>query len=110
LPQPHFLYFAIKYDTGANDRALALSIAQQRMERLRRTPFTDATLNTASSTESYTSAGHPFTILTTIGGTAELKVITVQVTPTSWQQQMGKHSRHNNFPTVDSFRLACIAK
>ena len=73
--------FAIKYDTGANDRALALSIAQQRMERLRRTPFTDATLNTASSTESYTSAGHPFTILTTIGGTAELKVITVQVTP-----------------------------
>jgi Tfp pilus assembly protein PilV len=73
--------FAIKYDTGANDRALALSIAQQRMERLRRTPFTDATLNTASSTESFTSAGHPYTILTTIGGSAELKVITVRVTP-----------------------------
>jgi len=73
--------FAIKYDTGANDRGLALSIAQQRMERLRRTLFTDATLNTASSTESFTSAGHPFTILTTIGGSAQLKVITVQVTP-----------------------------
>ena len=73
--------FAIRYDTGANDRALALSIAQQRMERLRRTLFTDATLNTASSTESFTSAGHPYTILTTIGGSAELKLITVRVTP-----------------------------
>jgi Tfp pilus assembly protein PilV len=73
--------FAIKYDTGANDRAIALAIAQQRMERLRRTDFTDAALNTASSTESYTSAGHPYTILTTIGGSAVLKVITVQVTP-----------------------------
>jgi len=73
--------FAIRYDTGANDRALALSIAQQRMERLRRTLFSDATLNTASSTESFTSGGHPYTILTTIGGSAELKVITVRVTP-----------------------------
>jgi Tfp pilus assembly protein PilV len=73
--------FAIKYDTGANDRAIALAIAQQRMERLRRTDFTDASLNTASSTESYTSGGHPYTILTTIGGSAVLKVITVQVTP-----------------------------
>ncbi len=79
--------FAIKYNSGANDRALALAVAQQRMERLRRTRFNDASLNTATSTESYTSAGRPYTIVTTIcstsdcGGSAVLKVITVQVTP-----------------------------
>jgi len=85
--------FAVKYDTGANDRAIALAIAQQRMERLRSTRFTDATLNTARSTESYTSARHPYTIVTTIcstsdcGGSAVLKVITVQVTPAAASSQ-----------------------
>ncbi len=79
--------FAVTYDTGANDRAIALAIAQQRMERLRRTRFSDATFSTPSLTESYSSAGHPYTIVTTVcstsdcGGSATLKVITVQVTP-----------------------------
>jgi Tfp pilus assembly protein PilV len=73
--------FAIKYDSGANDRALSLTIAQQRMERLRRADFTDASLNIGTSTASFTSAGHPYTIVTTIGGSAVLKVITVQVKP-----------------------------
>jgi Tfp pilus assembly protein PilV len=82
--------FAIKYDTGANDRALSLAIAQQRMERLRRTDFTDAALNTGSSTASYTSAGHPYTIVTTVGGSAALKVITVQVTPAAASSKRAK--------------------
>jgi Tfp pilus assembly protein PilV len=73
--------FAIKYDSGANDRALSLTIAQQRMERLRRADFTDASLNIGTSTASFTSAGHPYTIVTTIGGSALSKVITVQVKP-----------------------------
>jgi Tfp pilus assembly protein PilV len=68
--------FAIKYDSGANDRALSLTIAQQRMERLRRADFTDASLNIGTSTASFTSAGHPYTIVTTIGGSALSKVIT----------------------------------
>lgn len=85
--------FAVKYDTGANDRAMALALAQQRMERLRSTRFTDAILHTASSTESYLSAGHPYTIVTTIcstsgcGGSAELELITVQVTPAAASSQ-----------------------
>ena len=85
--------FAIRYNTGANDRALALAVAQQRMERLRRTRFSDASLSTAASTESFTSAGHPYTIATTIcstsacGGSAVLKVITVQVTPQATDSQ-----------------------
>jgi Tfp pilus assembly protein PilV len=85
--------FAVKYDTGANDRAIALAIAQQRMERLRKTRFSDAIFATPSLTESYTSAGHPYTIVTTIcstsdcGGSAVLKVITVQVTPAATSSQ-----------------------
>src|SRR2546423_10296165 len=85
--------YAINYNNGSNDQSLALAIAQQRMERLRRTPFYDSNLTTASSTETVTSAGRRYTVLTTIcstsdcGGSATLKVITVQVTPhnsTSW--------------------------
>jgi len=79
--------YAIQNNDGSNDQALALAVAQQRMERLRRTPFNDASLTTASSTETVTSAGRQYTVQTTIcstsdcGGSATLKVITVQVTP-----------------------------
>ncbi len=85
--------FAIKYDTGANDRAIGLAIAQQRMERLRRTTFSDATFSTPTLTESYTSAGRPYSIVTTVcstsdcGGSAVLKVITVTVTPSAPSSQ-----------------------
>jgi Tfp pilus assembly protein PilV len=79
--------YAINYNDGSNDQALALALAQQRMERLRRTPFGGADLTTASSTENVTSAGRRYTVLTTIcstsdcGGSATLKLISVQVTP-----------------------------
>lgn len=85
--------FAIKYDTGANDRAIALAIAQQRMERLRRTGFSDATFATPTLTESYTMAGHPYSVVTTVcstsdcGGSAVLKLITVRVTPSAPSSQ-----------------------
>jgi Tfp pilus assembly protein PilV len=84
---------AIKYNSGANDRALALAIAQQRMERLRKTRFSDASLSTASSSETYISSGHSYSILTTIcstsdcGGSASSKLITVQVTPNAASSQ-----------------------
>ena len=85
--------YAIKYDTGANDRAIALAIAQQRMERLRRTSFSDPTFATPTSTDSYTIAGHPYSVETTVcstsdcGGSAVLKLITVKVTPTAFSSQ-----------------------
>src|SRR5204862_1817074 len=62
--------YAIQYNDGSNDQALALAIAQQRMERLRRTPFDDVNLTTASSTEAVTSAGRRYTVLTTILSTS----------------------------------------
>ena len=79
--------YAINYNDGSNDQALALAVAQQRMERLRRTPFGDVILSTALSTETVTSAGRRYTVVTTVcstsgcGGSATLKIIIVQVTP-----------------------------
>ena len=79
--------YATNYNSGANDRALALAIGQKQIERLRRSPFTDASLTTASSTETVTNTGRQYTVVTTVcstadcGGSATLKLITVQVTP-----------------------------
>ena len=79
-----FMY-AINYNTGANDRAIAQSVAQHQMELLRKTPFSLV----ASSTTTATGAGRSFSVVTTVcndgsavcGGTTTIKKITVQVTP-----------------------------
>jgi len=79
--------YAVKYNAGANDRALAISIAQQRMERLRKTSFTDASLAAGTVTESYNDGGRVYNVATTVcatsdcGGSATSKLITVQVAP-----------------------------
>jgi Tfp pilus assembly protein PilV len=70
--------YAIQYNTGANDRALAQAIAQRQMEYLRKTPFNQV----ASSTATVTSGGRTFNVVTTAcGGSARMMRITVQVTP-----------------------------
>jgi Tfp pilus assembly protein PilV len=79
--------FAIGYNAGANDRALGLAIAQQRMERLRKTPFTDAALNAGTVTETVANSGRNYTVATTVcdtggcGGSSTSKVVTIQVSP-----------------------------
>lgn len=79
--------YAVKFNSGANDRLLALSIAQQRMERLRKTPFFDTVFSTPSSTETVTSADKSYSVETTVcststcGGSSTLKLVTVKVTP-----------------------------
>jgi len=78
---------ATNYNSDANDRALALALAQQQMEVLRKTPSTDATLNPGSTTTTLTSANRQYTVVTNIcatsdcGGSASLKIITIQVSP-----------------------------
>lgn len=75
--------YAIQYNTGANDRALAQAIAQRQMEYLRKTPFNQV----ASSTATVTSGGRTFDVVITActtaacGGSATMMKITVQVTP-----------------------------
>jgi Tfp pilus assembly protein PilV len=79
--------FAINYNSGAHDRLSSLAIAQQRMERWRKTPFTDAAYSSAPSTETITSAGRSYNVTTTIcstsfcGGSSTLKLIKIEVTP-----------------------------
>src|ERR1044071_4619590 len=57
---------AINYNSSAYDSSAALAIAQQRMERIRKSSFTDASLNDGSTTDNVTNAGRPYTVVTTI--------------------------------------------
>jgi len=80
--------YAIKYNTGANDRAVAQTIAQRQMEVLRKTTFS----NIAASTETVTVNGNrQFTLAVAVcndgsaacGGSTSVKRMTVTVTPLS---------------------------
>jgi len=83
-----FMY-AIRNNSGAADRAAAIAIAQQRMERLRSVGYTDASLNSGTTNTVVTSAGRNYRVQTIIcmaaacGGSATMKHITIKVTPTS---------------------------
>ena len=79
--------YSIKYNAGANDRAVAQSIAQKQMESLRKTSFDTL----ADSTQTVTSAGRNFTVDVTVcndgsaacGGSTAVKRLTVAVRPAS---------------------------
>jgi Tfp pilus assembly protein PilV len=84
--------YAVNYNSGAGDRSAGLAIAQQRMERLRKSSFSDAVLTTPTTTETVINAGRRYSVVTTIcstsgcGGSAALKILTIQVTPQSANQ------------------------
>ena len=73
--------YATKYNAGAADRAACLALAQQKMERLRWTDFSDNLLLVGTTNENVTYANHQYTMTTTIGGDSTRKVITIQVVP-----------------------------
>jgi prepilin-type N-terminal cleavage/methylation domain-containing protein len=78
-----FIY-ASNYNSGANERALALAVAQQQMERLRKTPA--AQIETPAQPEpDIVLDGKSYGIVTTVSGTSSLKKITLQVTPRGGQ-------------------------
>ena len=81
-------YYSARNTSSAGDRALAMAVAQQKMEQVRNTDFADASLAaTAGATTTITRAGRQYTVLTTIAdsnvvsGNATLKTITVRVSP-----------------------------
>src|SRR5438045_992842 len=73
--------YAIKFNTGANDRAVAQSLAQRQMEALRKTTY-DAL---AASTQTVTSGDRNFTVAVEVcndgtavcGGSTSVKRMTV---------------------------------
>lgn len=75
--------YAIKNNTGSRDRATAIAVAQQQMERFRNLTFLDAGLTAgAATTTTVESAGRTFTVRTTITDTTtSLKTIQIEVTP-----------------------------
>ena len=75
--------YAIKNNTGSRDRAAALAVAQQYMERYRQVTFIDPLMTAhAATTETVTSADRIYTVRTTITDTTtSLKTIRIQVTP-----------------------------
>ncbi|MBA3766250.1 MAG: hypothetical protein H0W99_04535 [Acidobacteria bacterium] len=83
-----FMY-AVRNNSGAADRAVAVAIAQQRMERLRNVAYTDASLNLVTTNTAVLSSGRTYSVQTTVcasvacSGSDTVKKITVQVTPTN---------------------------
>lgn len=81
-------FYALGANTTARDRELSMAVAQQQMERLRNTEFSEleatvTALGGANKTE--VSADRDYTVATTIAetftGNPTQKTITVQVTP-----------------------------
>jgi Tfp pilus assembly protein PilV len=75
--------YAIKNNTGSRDRAAAIAVAQQEMERFRQATFLDPLLTAgAATTKTVTSADRTYSVTTQITDTtASLKTISIQVTP-----------------------------
>jgi prepilin-type N-terminal cleavage/methylation domain-containing protein len=73
-----------RYNSGASDRAMALVIAQQQMEKLRNVSFTSPDLSATSPSvvTTETNAGIPYTVtLTVIDDTPTRKTIMIEVAP-----------------------------
>ena len=77
--------YAIKNNTGSRDRALALAVAQQQMERFRQMKFIDPALTAhAATTETVIAPpdNRTYSVTTTITNTTtSLKTIKIEVTP-----------------------------
>lgn len=80
--------FALGTNTSARDRELSMAVAQQQMERLRNTRFTNLDLTlaaTGGANKTVTSADRSYSVVTTIAnttaGNTTQKTITVYVTP-----------------------------
>ena len=75
--------YAIKNNTGSRDRAAALAVAQQQMERFRQVTYLDPLLTAhATTTQTVHSAGRDYSVATTITNTTtSLKTIDIEVTP-----------------------------
>lgn len=83
-------FYSITNNSGANDRAITLAVAQRELEKLRDTPFASiATTNATGTTSTVTSAGRSYTVVSVVCGdatcdpnsSATLRTIRMTVTP-----------------------------
>jgi Tfp pilus assembly protein PilV len=80
--------FSMQNNVGGSERALAMAVAQQQLERLRVVNFEDTTMNAGSTTTTVSSGGHDYAVVKTItdesnpnGSNKQLRKITITVTP-----------------------------
>ena len=81
--------FAVQNNVGGAERALAMAVGQQQLERLRSVTYEDTTLNMGSTTSTITSGERHYSVVKTIteeknddNTSKNLKKITLVVTPT----------------------------
>jgi Tfp pilus assembly protein PilV len=81
--------FSLQNNVGGGDRALAMGVAQQQLERLRSVSYEDTTLDVGSTTSTVTTGERTYTVVKTIAletnndnSSKQLKRITIVVTPT----------------------------
>jgi len=80
--------FSLQNNVGGNERALAMAVAQQQLERLRSVTFEDASMTIGTTTTTVTSSNHDYTVVKTITNETNpntsdknLRKITITVTP-----------------------------
>lgn len=80
--------FSMQNNVGGAERALAMAVAQQQLERIRSVSYEDTTLKAGKATSTVKSAERNYKVETTVAdetntdGTAkQLKRITIRVTP-----------------------------
>jgi type II secretion system protein I len=82
--------YCVRNNSAANDRELAMAVAQQKLEQLRSVSFTDSSLDatpTSGTSTTITRAGRQYSVLTnivhsnTVNGYPTVKTVTVKVTP-----------------------------
>ena len=78
--------YAVNNNSASYDRTMAIAVAQQHLERLRKCSFAEVV---SSNEPDITSAGHHFSVATSVTGTT-LKTITVTVTPTSARDEWAR--------------------
>jgi len=81
--------FSLQNNVGGGDRALALGVAQQQLERLRSVAYEDTTLDVGTTTSTVTTGERSYSVAKTIAletnddnSSKQLKRITIVVTPT----------------------------
>lgn len=82
--------FSVQNNVGGSERALAMAVAQQQLEKIRSVKYEDSTLTVGTTSTTVTSSGRSYSVQkivaseTNSNNTAkQLKRITITVTPVS---------------------------
>src|SRR5215510_9121385 len=60
--------FSLQNNVGGSERALAMAVAQQQMEKIRSVSFEDSSLNASTTTATVRSGARDYTVETVVAG------------------------------------------